>query len=438
LSELTYAALMDHLFPRLTGGIRWGLDRTLALLDTVGDPHLRYRTIHVGGTNGKGSVAALLEAMLRRQGVRTGLYTSPHLVDFRERIQVRGRPVSEEELLAAAAPLWWRLQELGPSFFEAATVIGFEAMARAGVELAVVEVGMGGRLDATNVVRPEVVVITNVAMDHAQYLGPDLSSIAREKAGIIKPGVPAVTAVTRPEVLEVLAGRCAEVGAPLHVVPPPPAAVDAGGTAVELDTVWGRLGFRVPLAGRHQAANLAVAVRALELLGEDRPVAAEVVLEGAASVRWPGRLQVERRGAVTWIFDVAHNEAGVQSLVEALPDVSPPRPLVALVGVMGDKDWARMLPPLLTRAEEVLLCEPPSAPPERRWNPEAVLRSLGGPPSTRVLRPFPVAVAAAEAAARGGTVLCTGSVHTVGDVMLLLGVEPFPGAAGLQVSGGAA
>jgi dihydrofolate synthase / folylpolyglutamate synthase len=439
LTELSYAALVDYLFPRLTGGIRWGLERTRRLLAALGDPHTSYAAIHVGGTNGKGSVAAIMASVLHSHGQRTGLYTSPHLVDFRERIQVGGRPITEAALLESARLLWPLVQAEAPSFFEAATVLAFLAMERAGVEVAVVEVGMGGRLDSTNVVVPHVAVITNVAMDHAQYLGSDLATIAGEKAGIIKPGVPVVVGAVAPEVLAVLAGKAREAAAPFHPVRPPSAvAVDARGTSVELDTMWGRLSLHLPLPGRHQASNLAVAIRALELLPAERRPDRRAVEVGVAATRWPGRLQVESRGATMWIFDVAHNTAGVESLLAALPDVRPPRPLVALIGVLGDKDWGRMLPPLFDYADAVILTEPPSAPSERRWDPEMVLTELAAPPTVRVVRPFAAAMAAATAAAAGGSVVCTGSVHTVGDAMLALGISAFGPGAGLQAEGGAA
>ena len=438
MTELSYAVLLDRLFPRLTGGIRWGLDRTRRLLAAVGDPHLAYPSIHIGGTNGKGSVAAIVESVLRHDGRRVGLYTSPHLVEFRERIRIDGRPVSEAELLAVARRLWPLIEREAPSFFEAATVMGFLALERAGVEVAVVEVGMGGRLDATNVVLPDVVVITNVARDHAQYLGEELTTIGLEKAGIIKPDVPVVTGETDPAVLAVLQERAAAMGAPFHVVAPPLAEVDRHGTSAIVDTKWGELRLRVPLAGRHQASNLAVAVRALELLPPQRRPSRTALVNGVSATEWPGRLQVERVGSGTWIFDVAHNAAGMESLLSALPDLRPPRPVVALVGVLGDKDWGRMLPPLLAFADRVVLTEPPSAPPERRWDPEAVLSELGRPVRAQVIRPFAVAVAAARDAAGSGTVLCTGSVHTVGDAMLELGIAPFRDHPGLQGDTGAA
>ena len=438
MTELSYGALLDELFPRLTGGIRWGLGRTRRMLAAVDDPHTAYPSVHIAGTNGKGSVAAIMESVLRRHGLRTGLYTSPHLVDFRERIRIDGAPISETELLRTARQLWPQIEAEAPSFFEAATVIAFLALERAAVDVAVVEVGMGGRLDSTNVVEPDVTIITNVAMDHAQYLGDDLATIAGEKAGVIKPGVPVVTGETDPVVLDVIEATAAERGAPVHVVPQPVAEFDARGTTVVLDTAWGERSLRVPLAGHHQALNLAVAVRALELMPEPRRPDRAALVEGVASVAWPGRLQSETVGGVTWIFDVAHNAAGTRSLLAALPVLQPRRPKVALIGVLGDKDWDDMLPPLFEAMDAVVLAEPPSAPASRRWDPEAVLRQLDAPESARVIRPFAAAVSGAAALADGGTVVCTGSVHTVGDAMLALGIPPFAGAAGLQPEGDAA
>ncbi|MFO7892987.1 MAG: folylpolyglutamate synthase/dihydrofolate synthase family protein [Longimicrobiales bacterium] len=438
MTELSYGALLDELFPRLTGGIRWGLDRTHRMLAAVDDPQTAYPSVHIAGTNGKGSVAAIMESVLRRSGLRTGLYTSPHLVDFRERICIDGRPIGESELLRTARVLWPQIEAEAPSFFEAATVIAFLALERAGVDVAVVEVGMGGRLDSTNVVDPDVTVITNVAMDHAQYLGDDLATIAGEKAGVIKAGVPVVAGETDRVVLDVIRRTARERGAAVHVVPPPVAEFDARGTTAVLDTEWGELSLRVPLAGQHQALNLAVAVRALELMPESRRPGRAEVVEGVASVSWPGRLQSETVDGVTWIFDVAHNAAGTRSLLDALPVLEPRRPLVALIGVLGDKDWNGMLPPLFDAMDAVVLAEPSSAPAQRRWDPEAVLERLGAPKSARVVRPFAAAVSGAAALADGGTVVCTGSVHTVGDAMLALGLPPFAEAPGLQPEGDAA
>jgi dihydrofolate synthase / folylpolyglutamate synthase len=424
LSTLTYDALVAELFPRLTGGIRWGLERTRRMLADVDDPHRAFRVIHVGGTNGKGSVAAHIAAVLRHAGHRTGLYTSPHLCTFRERIRVDGAAIGETELLHAAERLWPSIRKAQASFFEATTAIAFLALADAAVEVAVVEVGLGGRLDATNVVDPDAVVLTNVSLDHVQLLGPTIESVAREKAGIIKAGVPVVTAETEGIAAAVFARTAAAVRAPLRAVRPDQIGaveVAVDGTTVNVGgTDWGELLLHTPLAGRHQAANLALAVHALDVAAAVRPVARHVV-EGLARVRWPGRLQLERVGGVTWIFDVAHNVAGVEALAAALGELPLSRPLVALVGVLGDKDWANMLRPLQQVVDHVILTEPPTAPPDRRWNPAAALAAAPSE-NTTIERDFTVALDRVydQAASYHGSVLVTGSFHTVGDALAAL------------------
>ncbi len=428
MSGLTYPQLLSELFPRLTGGIRWGLERTRRMLAAVGDPHLAFDTLHIGGTNGKGSVAALCASALRASGRRVGLYTSPHLCAFRERVRVDGVPVSEDALIAAAERLWPQVRAEEPSFFEATTALAFLALADARVDVGVIEVGLGGRLDATNVVEPRVTVVTNVALDHVQFLGNALAEVAFEKAGIFRPGVPAVTGETGAEALAVLRDRAREVGAPLREVSAASelraATSTLEGGRFTADTIWGELDVSIPLAGMHQHENALVALRALELLPAALRPGPAAVLAGFAHTKWDGRLQVEQHAGRTWIFDVAHNVAGVQALVAALETLQPPRPLAAVVGVLGDKDWRGMLGPLHRLADAVVLTEPPTAPAERRWDPHAALAEAGVS-HARVEPDFGAALALAHgAAAPGGTVLVTGSFHTVGDALIVLGMSP--------------
>jgi dihydrofolate synthase/folylpolyglutamate synthase len=432
LTTLTYAELLHELFPRLSGGIRWGLDRTQRLLAAAGDPHRRYPVLHVGGTNGKGSVCATLASVLQCAGHRVGLYSSPHLCTFRERIQIDGRPISEDDLVAAAALLWTEIGREAPSFFEATTAIAFLAMARAHVDVAVVEVGLGGRLDATNVVTPEVVVLTNVALDHVQLLGPTLGQVAGEKAGILKPGIPAVTGEHESPALDVFRAQAERVGAPLHVLRPDALQdvhADMTGTRFSFATAtWGTLPLKSPLPGRHQAQNAALAVAALELLPHTLRPGRDAVIRGVGSVFWPGRIQVARLRDRTWVFDVAHNVAGVQALAAALHEMALPRPLISLVGVLGDKDWRGMLGPLEAASDHMVLTMPPTAPPDRRWDPFAVLRETPTAKATAIAD-FAEALTRAWQQAthqgRAGTVLVTGSFHTVGDALIALGMAPF-------------
>ena len=422
--------LMGRLFPPLATGVHWGLDRTQRALEALGDPQRGFPTVHIGGTNGKGSVTTTVAAVLTVSGKRAGCFTSPHLCSFRERIVVDGRPLPEAELVERAGEIRDVVVRHGLTFFEAVTVLGFHAFARAGVDVAAIEVGLGGRLDATNVLEPLVSAVTNVAMDHADYLGDTLEQIAREKAGIVKPGVPFATAETDPVLLEIFARTAAERGAPFHPVDPSvvrDVEVARDHTAFTLPTrSWGELRVRTPLVGRHQAANTALAVEVLEHLPEGLRPTADAVVRGIAGVVHPGRDQVERIDDATWLFDVAHNTAGIHSLVDTLDRLDLPRPLVVLVGVLGDKDWRSMLPPLFARADLAVLTQPPSAPPERRWDAAAAADAVQHVCPLRVVEDFRSALARVRAEAGQGTVVVTGSVHTVGSALKVLGREPLP------------
>jgi dihydrofolate synthase/folylpolyglutamate synthase len=424
LSGLSYDRLVAELFPRLTGGIRWGLERTTRLLAFAGNPHQRYPTIHVGGTNGKGSVAAVLASVLSAAGHRVGLYTSPHLCSFRERVQINGSAISEAGLLAAADRLWPAIQQEQPSFFEATTAIAFQALADAAVEIAVVEVGLGGRLDATNVITPLVSVLTNVSLDHVQYLGNTIEAVAREKAGIIKPRVPVVTGEHAGAGHDVFRWRAAELRAPFRAVGPSDFQVESvslAGTRLSVRLPEATSALSAPLLGAHQAANIALAVNALAVLPSPWRPAEEAVARGVGEVKWPGRLQLERVQGVLWVLDVAHNLAGVNALVNAMAALRLPRPVTAIVGVLGDKDWAGMMVPLYAAADRVLLTEPPTAPADRRWNPEQVLRAVGSV-KARVVPDFNAALTSAQetASAHHGSIVVTGSFHTVGDALIAL------------------
>ncbi|MBI4541057.1 MAG: bifunctional folylpolyglutamate synthase/dihydrofolate synthase [Gemmatimonadetes bacterium] len=420
--------LVTRLFPPLERGVHWGLDVTRGLLAAAGDPHLGIPSIHVGGTNGKGSVAATCASVLAAAGRRVGLYTSPHLCSFRERFQVDGRPVDETVLAAAAAELRSAVEAWRPSFFEATTALAFTAFARERVDIAVIEVGLGGRLDATNVITPLVSAITNVALDHAEYLGPTLADIAREKAGIIKPAVPAVTAEPDDAIRSILEEIARERGAPLCGLHPQEirdTVASRERTAFTLSTdAWGELRVSTPLLGPHQAVNAAVAALSLERLPSGLRPAADEVVRGVAGVRWPGRLQVERLDATTWVFDVAHNTAGMHALADALRRLDFPRPLVGVVGILGDKDWRAMLPPLFRITDAALLTQPSSAPQERRWDPHAVAAAVPLPPLAEIEMDLEAALERAGEWAGAGTVVVTGSCHTVGDALALLDLVP--------------
>ena len=408
-----YGRALDFLFPRTTT-IKFGLERTEQLLAALGNPHQLIPAVHVGGTNGKGSVTTLVAAALAAAGFRVGVYTSPHLVDFRERITVGGVPISESAVAMWTDRLRLLIEASEATFFEAATAIAFADMASRGAEIAVIEVGLGGRLDSTNVVRPLVSGVTKIALDHQKYLGDTLEAIAREKAWIAKPGAPfvigepdpAIVAVLKDEARRSVAALAPGQRADLRVIPP--------------DYRWeGPL----RLGGPHQRRNAAVAHGILMALPEPFRPSRAAIDEGFAAAFVPGRL--DRRGR--WLFDVAHNPDGVRALVAAVTDLDPPGPIHALVSILGDKEWAEMLVLLDRVVDRGVLTAAPTAA-GRQWDLAWLRQWLerpDRPPARarwRLIEDFPLAL---ETVADGaGTILVTGSFHTVGDVLGALGLAP--------------
>jgi dihydrofolate synthase/folylpolyglutamate synthase len=410
-SSREYQAALDFLFPR-TQNYRVGLERTQALLDALGRPDWVFPVIHIGGTNGKGSVSTLVAETLEAAGWRTGLYTSPHLISFRERYRVDGVPITEQAVASWVEFLKPTIVKQDATFFEVGTAIAFADFAARGVEIAVVEVGLGGRLDSTNVVQPVVSALTHVALDHQKYLGNTLEEIAAEKAWIAKPGAPFVVGEPRADLIEVLrreggkSVRSLDPGAQLDMRVVPPGA--------RYDGVLG-------LAGTHQKRNAAVARAVLDALPERyRPGDADV-RSAFGGARVPGRL--DRHGR--WLFDVAHNPDGMRALVRALRELDIPRPIHALVSILGDKAWPEMLVMLDEVIDRGVLTVAPSAD-TRRWDMEWLRRWLKEPdrPAAKaawqLIPDFQEALNTVQQG--GGTILVTGSFHTVGDVMAELGL----------------
>jgi dihydrofolate synthase/folylpolyglutamate synthase len=341
------------------------LSRVERLLAAVGNPHTSCPSLHIAGTKGKGSTAALCESSLRAAGIRTGFYTSPHLHTFRERIQVGGEKIAREEVVALVEEIRPLIESTpGVTTFEAITAMGFLYFARAKVDLAVIEVGLGGRLDATNVLTPEASVITSLSLDHTYLLGDTLAEIAYEKAGIIKPGIPVVSAPQRAEAIKVLEAVSQERDAPLTEVgrdwdyDPGPANLEGqtftvrhitdGGSALEGE-------YWIPLLGRHQLENSTTAIAALDILrqrGFDIPATA--VQEGLREVHWPGRMEILSREPLV-VVDCAHNPYSAQVLRNALAEWFPDRRWVLVFGASADKDIAGMLQALLPISEYIIV-----------------------------------------------------------------------------------
>jgi dihydrofolate synthase / folylpolyglutamate synthase len=419
---VTFEELKQVLFGRSNFGMKLGVDRMREALRLLGDPHLVVPVLHVAGTNGKGSTCAFAEASLRAARLRTGLYTSPHLVHFCERIRISGKPIAEERAAALLEEIVrrvpWALREDGLTYFEIATAMAFLAFADE-VEVAVVEVGLGGRLDATNVVEPLACAVAPLGLEHTRWLGPTLAHVAREKAGILKPGAPAVSAGQPIEAARVLADRARELGIPLWR-PGRDYRFESRGD--EPFCYRGPTGFEVRpkqlgLAGHYQRGNAALACALLEAAASrGLRVRAEHAAHGLETARWPGRLeQVARDPAV--FLDGAHNPHATRALARALPEVLAGRELHVVFGALDDKDHAASLAPLVPLSLTLHLCpvqSPRSADP-------SMLAHASRRADARVHGSLAAALDAARAAAgRKGAVLCCGSLYLVGEARTLL------------------
>jgi dihydrofolate synthase/folylpolyglutamate synthase len=420
---------LEALYARRTFGIKLGLEVEESILAALGNPERSFLPLHVAGTNGKGSVCAMMESVFRQAGFRTGLYTSPHLVRFNERIQTGGVPVSDADLLAlweigeaaekeAAAGGDWKES----TFFEFTTALAFEYFRRARVQVGVVEVGMGGRLDATNVVLPLASVIAPVSLEHMEYLGSTIQAIAGEKCGIIKKGRPVVYAQPDPEAEAVVARTARERGSrcvnALDSVRVERVKQDLDGQKVRIESESQSYGVvRLSLLGRHQLMNAALAVAALETAFEEmgRPLPKEAVTAGLEAARWPGRLQILETEPVT-ILDGGHNPAAAAVLGDALKELAGKKPVGLICGMCGDKDMAGFFKPLakrLRRVWAVRLKTPRSADPEQV---ALKARKMG-----LVATVSDLAAARAEARAwaleQGGAVCIAGSLFLAGEVL---------------------
>ncbi len=407
-----------------------GLDGTRELLAGLGQPTARFAAVHVAGTNGKGSVCALVERVLRAAGYRTGLYTSPHLVEFRERIRVNGRWASEAALCERLAVLEALPGAGERTFFEVATALAFDHFARERVDWAVAEVGLGGRLDSTNVLSPVVCAITSIGLDHADMLGETHAEIALEKAGILKPGVPVVSGVEHDVASPVIARRAAEVGSPLfaardvadvHVV-----QQGEWGTRLAVECApWGRFQLQLRLLGGHQRENARTALAVLSrLAAQGMRLELSALREGFAATRWPGRLEACPNEPRLW-WDGAHNLDGVRRACAAWSEdlaFAPPGAIVFAAG--RDKDVRAMLARLRALAPEAQLFV--AATRNERALSVAELVALAAAAGFTAVGAASVADAVRVALARpaSGRVLLCGSLFAVGEAMEVFGGSP--------------
>jgi dihydrofolate synthase / folylpolyglutamate synthase len=412
---MTYPETIRFLYGLRLHGLKLGLENTQRLAGWVGRPQDRLRFIHVAGTNGKGSTCAMLDSIYRRAGLRVGLFTSPHLVSFRERVQVDRRWITEAEVVAAVEQLRPLLDRFPsdhpPTFFEVVTVLALCHFAERHCDLVIWETGMGGRLDATNIVQPLASLITNIQLDHQQWLGSTRAAIAAEKAGIIKPGVPALTTTDDPEALAVIRQAAAQLDAPLSVVP------DAESTACGLPSDW-----PVPLQGRHQRTNAALALATVRALQTHLPVADRIVQEGLASVQWPGRMQLVRQTTgPDVLLDAAHNLSGMEALLRTLTAEYPQCRPAFILGMLRDKDWEAMGALAASQATRIFLVPVQS---ERSASPDELAAACQRVRPDAVVIPRPSLAAALAAAHDEPLVVVAGSLYLVGEATELLGLAP--------------
>lgn len=401
---MSYDESLRWLYSLEPRGIRLELDRMRRACALRGDPQRDLRVVHVAGTNGKGSVAALTESALRAAGVRTGLYTSPHLHSFRERIRVSGEPLGKDDVASRLGAIRKTLEdapELVLTFFEITTLLAFEAFRDAACDVVVIEVGLGGRFDATNVVEsPLVTAITSIGLDHQAYLGETIEEIAFEKAGIIKPHVPVVTGRLAGAAARVVAARAADLGAPL--------------TITDGSRPFDRLG----LDGAFQRENAAVAAALLDVLSA-RGVPSDIAA-GFASVRWPGRLEMVS-GAPCVLFDAAHNLDGARALGAHLASLQRRGRRVLVFGAMADKDWRAMLGLLRAEVDEIIAVAPLMPRAEVAMN---IAHASGGVAAGNIQEGIELARARAG---EDGLVVVAGSIFVLAEARAhVLGIESEP------------
>lgn len=428
---MDYTATLEHLYRLERFGIKLGLDNIRRLLSLLGDPHRGLKVLHVTGTNGKGSVCAYVASILQSAGYRVGLYTSPHLVRFNERIQVDRLPIADEDVLRLWAGMQPAIQSMTaarpidhPTFFEVTTAMAFQYFRERQVNVAVVEVGMGGRMDATNVVDGLVSVVTRVDLEHTEHLGKTVTRIAREKSGIIKPSSRCVTLAQ--EALPVIEARCREIHVPVLVVGRDVHADrrehDLQGQRVRLLGPFGELEVQTPLLGPFQVENVALGVSAvMELQSAGFAVPDEAFQEGVRGVRWPARVQLVRERPMTFV-DGAHNRAATEALATSLRDLFPGRKVSLVVGILNDKDLKGMAAALGPLASRVYAGRPKT---HRAFDAQEVADAFR-PYSESVACPtIRDAIQAAMSEAQPEDVmLITGSIYTAGEALDHFGIRP--------------
>lgn len=425
---MRYNNTIEYLYGLQQYGMKFGLDNIRRLMSELGNPQQSFRTIHVAGTNGKGSTAAMIESILRTGRINTGLFTSPHLVSFTERIKVNNEEISEQEVIRLAdevRAVVERADDFSPTFFEVVTAMAFLYFRKMKVDWAVLETGMGGRLDATNIISPEVSVITGIGYDHREFLGNTLRDIAREKAGIIKDNVPVVTSSQDSDVMKVIQSRVAETASELFRYG---SEFSSSMASDNIDSVWmdyyGRREYEdlhLPFAGEHQVMNASLAIKTVEIISEKYHYMDLDIRKGLENTVWQGRLEMAGH-APDILIDGAHNPPAAEALALHLKKrlASKYKRIILIVGMMADKDIKGMMQPLLPMASEIIFASPAYGRAASVELLSAYADSLGFA-SRKAVSVSEALSAAEDLYKEGDIIVVTGSFYTIGEVKEALG-----------------
>jgi dihydrofolate synthase/folylpolyglutamate synthase len=464
---MSYSGTINYLYSLQKYGIKFGLDNISRLMASLDDPHKSFLSVHVAGTNGKGSVSAIIASILESAGLKVGLFTSPHIVSFTERIKINGEEISEDEIIELADEIRYIVERNGdfsPTFFEVVTAMALLYFKREKIDIAVIEVGMGGRLDATNIIAPVVSVITNISCDHMEFLGSTLEEIAREKAGIIKKGVPVVTSYQETEAINVIEGKALENDSALYIYDRDFFAVlkreDFSGICFDYHNSQFTINDLVlPLMGEHQVQNASVAIKAAMIVlnnipylpphppltkggikrdnltkGEQEggyddstPVGYRFIREGLKNVRWPGRLEIVKEDPVI-LIDGAHNPAAAYALSRAVKKFFSEKykRIIIVLGIMSDKDAKGIMEPLLPLASEIILTSPEysrAASPEKLAGIAASLGFFNVRTTLTVKDAIEMALELAHDTPASSLILVTGSFYTIGETKEAIGIK---------------
>jgi dihydrofolate synthase/folylpolyglutamate synthase len=429
-----YDDTINYLYGLQKYGIKLGLENIKRLMDILNEPHKSFYSIHIAGTNGKGSTATMIASILNGSGFKVGLYSSPHLVSFIERIRINNQPISEPEVIEFASIIREHISQEGikPTFFEFTTAMTFYYFAFKNVEWAVIETGMGGRFDATNVILPEVSIITNISLDHCEFLGWNISDITTEKAGIIKPGIPVITGSRSHEVIKQLSEIALNHNSEIHIY-----GRDFEGHLVSMNErqiVFDYSGYNsyrnllLSLTGRHQLYNVSLAIRACEILKERGIIISETsIRRGLLNISLEGRLEWVSQ-APPIIIDGAHNPQAATILADSIRELLPTKKIILIIGIMKDKDIKGILNPLIQIADSVILTKPRyerAASPEELMEEVINLQKEGINYLSSSVKMTDTIAEALEFAKsqwqKDCIILVTGSFYTIGEVKELLG-----------------